>query len=66
MRPLGAAKIYFDFQDIQPFFTYNLHFKITILNGDDEEQTLPNYFDSSNDGITNKNTKLEIRIYNTG
>ena len=67
LHPLNSAKIYFDFTGVVPKFKYNEHYAIKIESyryGKWEALALPEYFSTENDGITEKRTHLEIRLFN--
>jgi len=65
IKPLGIAKIHFDFRNLPKLMLYNNYFAIQIFDEDNNEYTLPYYFDTANNYVTAKNTNLTIRIFNS-
>ncbi len=64
LSPLSYAKITFDFTGLPSILTYNDVYQIVLYDENNATQTLPNYFDSSNDAVANKTAKLQIRVVN--
>lgn len=47
LRPLEIAKIVFDLTLVPPLFLYNDHFAVVVLDGENNIQDLPYYFDTN-------------------
>lgn len=48
LRPLYSAKIYMDFSGLPAGFTYNEHYRVAVIDQDELELTLPQYFINGN------------------
>ena len=53
--PLYSARIYIDFSNIPDGFIYNTHYVIELTDQDKNTMTLPYYFSSDINNITDKN-----------
>jgi hypothetical protein len=58
LLPLETAKIFIDFSNIPEQMIYNVHYTITIKDVEEKEISLPYYFSSDINNITEKNRKL--------
>eukprot|EP01022_Parablepharisma_sp_SALTPOND_P014603 TRINITY_DN20009_c0_g2_i2.p1 TRINITY_DN20009_c0_g2~~TRINITY_DN20009_c0_g2_i2.p1 ORF type:complete len:2825 (-),score=233.62 TRINITY_DN20009_c0_g2_i2:4128-12602(-) len=65
LKPLEYVKVTFDFENLPEILKYNEVYVIELYDGMNKSQGMPNYFDSANNNITNKKTKLQIRILNS-